>query len=50
MSTDLGQTTALHPVEGYRVAIRMLLHSGISKEDLKIMFQKNAVEALYLDE
>ncbi len=50
MSTDLGQTTDLNPVEGYRVAIRMLLHSGISKEDLKIMFQKNAAKALYLDE
>jgi len=50
MSTDLGQPTALHPIEGYRVAIRMLMHAGISKEDLKLMFQKNAVEALYLDE
>lgn len=50
MSTDLGQPTALHPIEGYRVAIRMLAHAGISKEDLKIMFQKNAIEALYLDE
>ena len=50
MSTDLGQPTALHPIEGYRVAIRMLLHAGISKEDVKIMFQKSAAEALYLDE
>ena len=50
MSTDLGQPTALHPIEGYRIAIRMLAHAGISKEDLKIMFQKNAIDALYLDQ
>ncbi len=50
MSTDLGQPTALHPIEGYRLAIRMLFHVGFSKEDLKLIFQKNAVEALYLDE
>ena len=49
MSTDLGQPTALHPIEGYRVAIRMLYHAGINKEDLKTMFQKNAIEALYLE-
>ena len=50
MSTDLGQPSVLHPIEGYRVAIRLLLHAGFSKEDLKIMFQKNAVEALRLDD
>ena len=49
MSTDLGQPTTVHPIEGYRVAIRMLAHAGISKEDLKLIFQKNATEALYLD-
>ncbi len=50
MSTDLGQPTTVHPIEGYRVGIRMLAHAGISKADLKVMFQKNAVKALYLDE
>ncbi|MFC2043873.1 DUF6282 family protein [Chloroflexota bacterium] len=50
MSTDLGQPTTVHPVEGYRVAIRMLMHAGIGKEEMKLMFQKNAAEALYLDE
>ena len=50
MSTDLGQPTTMHPIEGYRVGIRMLLHAGISKEDMKIMFQKNALKALYLED
>ncbi len=50
MSTDLGQPSVLHPIEGYRVAIRNLIHAGFSKEYLKIIFQKNAVDALYLDE
>ena len=50
MSSDLGQPSVLHPIEGYRVAIRNLIHSGFSKDYLKIIFQKNAVEALYLDD
>ncbi|MFC2044630.1 DUF6282 family protein [Chloroflexota bacterium] len=50
MGTDLGQPTVIHPIDGYRCSIRCLLHSGISKEDLKIICQKSGAEALYLDE
>jgi len=50
MATDLGQPTTPHPIDSYRVAVRNLLHSGISKEDMKIMCQKSGAEALYLDE
>ena len=49
MSTDLGQPSVVNPIEGYRLAIRNLIHSGISKEDLNILFQKNARAVLYLD-
>ena len=50
MSTDLGQPSVLNPIEGYRVSIRLLLHAGFSKEFLKVIYQDNAVKALYLDE
>jgi len=47
---DLGQPSATHPIEGDRVGIRMLLHSGISMENVKKMFQKNGADAIFLDE
>ena len=47
---DLGQPSATHPIEGTRLGIRMLLHSGISMEHVKLMFQKNAADAIFLDE
>ena len=48
--SDLGQPSATEPIEGTRIGIRMLLHSGISMEDVKLMFQKNGGDAIYLDE
>ncbi|MFC2044386.1 DUF6282 family protein [Chloroflexota bacterium] len=47
---DLGQPSATEPIEGARLGIRMLLHSGISMKDVKLMFQKNGADAIYLDE
>ena len=47
---DLGQPSATPPIEGARVGIRMLLHSGISMADVKKMFQKAPAESIYLDE
>ena len=47
---DLGQPSATHPIEGARLGIRMLLHSGISMDHMKLMFQKNGADAIYLDE
>jgi hypothetical protein len=47
---DLGQPSATNPIEGARLGIRMLLHAGIPMEHIKLMFQKNGADAIYLDE
>ncbi len=47
---DLGQPSAVNPIEGTRLGVRMLLHSGISMEDVKKMFQSNPAASIYLDE
>ena len=50
MSTDLGQPSVIHPIDGYRVSIRNLIHAGFSKDYLKAIYQTNAAKAIYLDE
>ena len=49
-NTDFGQVLVPHPIEGFRLFIRGMLHGGISKEDIKTMVQKNPARFLYLDE
>jgi hypothetical protein len=48
--SDLGQPSATHPIEGARLGARMLLHSGIPMEHMKLMYQKNGADAIFLDE
>ena len=48
--SDLGQPSAVEPIEGMRLGIRMLLHAGISKEDMKLICQASGAKAMYLDE
>jgi phosphosulfolactate synthase (CoM biosynthesis protein A) len=49
-NTDFGQVLVPHPIEGLRLYIRGMFHWGISKEDIKTMFQTNPAKYLYLDE
>lgn len=41
LSTDLGQPTAVYPDEGLKIFYKKLLDSGISREEIKLMAQKN---------
>jgi hypothetical protein len=50
VNTDMGQPLVYNPVEGLRIFIRMLLHYGIKKEDIKKMVHTNPEKWLYLQE
>lgn len=48
-NTDFGQLLEMHPLEGFKLFVRGMLHAGISKEDIKTMIQVNPAKFLYLD-
>jgi hypothetical protein len=50
INTDFGQPMTYDPVEGYRIFLRMLLHWGISKQDIKTMVHTNPEKYLYLQD
>ena len=50
INTDYGQPIAMDPVDGYRLFIRMLLHWGFKKEDIRTMVHTNPEKFLYLQE
>ena len=41
ISSDLGQTTQVYPVEGLKKVMKNLLDAGIKKEEIDLMFRKN---------
>lgn len=49
-NTDFGQVQCSHPLEEFKLFIRTMLHSGISKEDVKLMIQTNPAKALYFED
>ncbi len=42
ISSDLGLAGSIHPVEGFRRGIGMCLELGYSRDDIRLMFSKNA--------
>ena len=48
INTDWGQPIAMDPVDGYRLFVRMLMHWGFSKEDIRTMVHTNPEKFLYL--
>ena len=48
-SSDLGLKGAARPVDGYRVLIGELLRLGVSADDIRTMFGRNAARMLNLD-
>ncbi len=49
-NTDFGQVLVCHPIDGFRLFIRGMLHWGISKEEIRAMIQTNPAKFMYLDE
>ncbi|MFC2044582.1 DUF6282 family protein [Chloroflexota bacterium] len=49
-NTDFGQIQCTHPLEEFKLYIRIMLHRGLSKEDIKLMIQTNPAKALYLED
>jgi hypothetical protein len=49
-NTDFGQVLVCHPIEGFRLFIRGMLHWGISKAEIRTMIQTNPARFLYLEE
>lgn len=41
MSTDLGQRDNAHPIEGYRMFIRILMNGGLSESDIHLIARRN---------
>lgn len=50
LSTDLGQHENAHPIEGYRMFIRMLLSRGIDERSIHLMARENPRRLLDLPE
>jgi len=50
VATDLGTVVNVHPVEGMRLFIRILLACNVSKADIEIMIKKNPAYLLKLDD
>jgi hypothetical protein len=48
--TDFGQPTCPTPIEGYRLFIRLMIHYGLSDQEIRDVVQKNAAKFLYLEE
>ena len=49
MSTDLGQTGNIRPLEGFRLGIAMCLDLGYSEADIRKMFSTNAARLFGLE-
>ena len=49
ISSDLGQTTQLYPVEGLKKVMKNLLDAGIKEDDVDLMFRKNPAALLGID-
>ena len=49
MSTDLGQTGNIRPLEGFRLGIAMCLDLGYSEADIRKMFSTNAAKLFGLE-
>jgi hypothetical protein len=49
ISSDLGQTTQVYPVEGLKKVMKNLLDAGIKKEEIDLMFRKNPAMLLGID-
>lgn len=50
ISTDLGQATMPHPVEGMRQCIRMLLGGGMAQADIDLLVRRNPAWLIGLTE
>jgi hypothetical protein len=50
INTDWGQPIAMDPVDGLRLFIRMLMHWGFKKEQIRTMCHTNPEKFLYLQE
>ena len=48
VSTDLGQHDTAHPIEGFRMWLRMLLVQGFSLDDIDVMARRNPARLLDL--
>jgi len=48
-SSDLGQRDNAHPVEGYRMFLRMLRNYGLSDADLNLVSRVNPARLLGLE-
>jgi hypothetical protein len=48
-NTDLGQLLEMHPVEGFKLWVRGMLHWGITEQEIKMMIQTNPAKFLGLD-
>jgi predicted metal-dependent TIM-barrel fold hydrolase len=49
ISSDLGQTTQVYPVEGLKKVMKNLLDAGIKEDDVDLMFRKNPAALLGID-
>jgi hypothetical protein len=50
INTDYGQLLQMHPLEGFKLYVRGLLHAGFSKADIKTMIATNPSKLLYLED
>lgn len=48
INTDFGQLLQMHPLEGFKLYVRALLHEGFNEEDIKTMIQVNPAKFLNL--
>ena len=48
INTDFGQLLQMHPLEGFKLYIRGLLHVGFNEKDIKTMIQVNPAKFLNL--
>ena len=49
ISSDLGQTTQVYPVEGLKKVMTSLLDGGIKGDEIDLMFRKNPAGLLGID-
>jgi hypothetical protein len=49
ISSDLGQTTQVYPVEGLKKVMKNLLDAGINEDEVDLMFRKNPAVLLGID-
>jgi hypothetical protein len=49
ISSDLGQTTQVYPVEGLKKVMKNLLDAGINEEEIDLMFRRNPAVLLGLE-